>query len=231
MSDTTCLILYCRDGVDKRKKVYRYINKTGRAIEFKHISGRELYKWINQKVEEQGKNISYEAMGHIVDRIGNKLEDISNEIKKLVSYVGKRDKIDIQDIDEVVVPTLEESIFQLVDAIGEKKSNRALVVLGNLIYEGGQATPPILAMIARQFRIILQCKGLHEKGYNSATIATKLKQRPFVVRKCLSQGRNFTVEQLKEGLELCLKVDYHIKVGKIQDTLGLELIIVKMCNQ
>lgn len=230
MSPSTCLILYCRGELDKRKKIYRSINKMGRALEFKNLRGQELHAWINQTVKKQGKKISYNAMEHLIDGIGNNLEDLSNELDKLVSYVGQKATIGMEDIDEVVVPTLEESIFQLVDAIGEKRANHALMVLGNLMYEGGQAAQPILAMIARQFRLILQCKGYYEEGYNPDAIATKLKQRPFVVRKCLSQGKNFTVEQLKKGLELCLKVDYDIKTGRVQDTMGLELIIVKMCN-
>ena len=230
ISETTCLILYCRDGVDKRKKIYRYINKTGKAVEFKHLAGRELHTWINQTVERQEKKISYNAVSYLIERVGNNLEDIYNELKKLVSYVGQRREIDIESIDQVVTPTLEQSIFQLVDAIGEKRANHALVVLGNLIHEGGQAIPPILAMIARQFRLILQCKEFREKGYNPNIIASKLNQRPFVIKKCLSHARNFTIQQLKQGLELCLQADYHIKIGKIQDTIALELIIIKMCN-
>jgi len=230
MSETTCLILYCRNGLDKRKKIYKYINKTGKAFEFNHLMGRDLYTWINQTVEHQGKKISYNAIGYLVDRVGNDLNDISNELKKLISYVGPSREIDIKAIDQIVTPTLEQSIFQLVDAIGEKRSSQALMVLGNLINDGGQAAFPILAMIARQFRLILQCKEYREKGYNQNIIATKLNQRPFVIKKCLSQARNFTIEQLKKGLELCLQADYHIKTGKIQDSMALELIIIKMCN-
>ena len=231
MSETTCLILYCRGSIDKRKKIYRYIYSTGKALEFQHLNDRELYTWINQTVERQGKKIAYDAIRHLVDLVGNNLEDISNELKKVISYVGERTVIDVETMEQIIVPTLEQSIFTLVDAIGEKKTHEALMVLGNLIYGRGQAIQPILAMIARQFRLILQSKSYHEMGYTYETIATKLKQRLFVVRKCLSQGRNFTIEQLKRGLDLCLKVDYGIKVGRIQDTMGLELIIIKMCSQ
>ncbi len=230
MSSTTCLILYCRGSVDKRKKIYKHINKNGRAIEFEHLTDRELHTWINQTVEKQGKKISYNAIVQLVNRTGNNLEDISNELNKLVAFAGQHINIDIEAVDQVVTPNLEQSIFQLVDAIGEKNGDLALTVLNNLLFEGGQAVQPILAMIARQFRLILQCKGHYERGYNPNSIASKLKQRPFVVRKCLAQGRNFTMEQLKKGLEMCLQVDYDIKTGKILDTMGLELIIVKMCN-
>lgn len=230
MSESTCLILYCRENIDKRKRIYKFINKSGKALEFQHLKGKDLYTWVGQTIKRQGKEIASRDIGHLIDMVGNNLEDLSNEIKKLISYVGENKTIKSQSIDEVVVPTLEQGIFQLVDALGEKRAEEALVVLGNLMYERGEAIQPILAMIARQFRLILQCKLLHSVGFSNQSIGRKLKQRDFVVRKCLAQGRNFSIEQLKEGLNLCLRIDYEIKTGYIQDTLGLELITVKMCS-
>ncbi|HZJ83225.1 MAG TPA: DNA polymerase III subunit delta, partial [Clostridia bacterium] len=222
ISETTCLILYGQGKVDKRKRIYKHINKVGKALEFNHLRGRDLYTWISQTVGRQGKNISYNTAKYLVDRVGNDLEHILNELKKLVPYIENNKDIDIDSIDEVVAATLEQSIFKLVDAIGDKRSREALEVLGNLLSDGKQAIQPILGMVARQFRLILQCKEYYKRGYNPNSLSTKLKQRPFVVKKCLAQGRNFTSDQLKRGLKLCLELDYEIKSGQIQDTLGLE---------
>lgn len=227
--DTTCLIFYIRGDVDKRKKFYKSIKENGRIWDFPHLKGQELYRWIQQTVEKQGNSISNQALHYFADRAGNNLEDIYNELQKLFSYIGDGKDIDIPSIDQVVTPTLEYSIFKLVDAIGDKKSNNALIALSELLYEG-QAIQPILAMIARQFRLILQSKEHNQKGDSPNRIAESLKQRPFVIRKCLAQGRNFTIHQLKKGIELCLEVDYGIKNGKVQDVLGLELLIIKMCQ-
>ncbi|NLJ41866.1 MAG: DNA polymerase III subunit delta [Clostridiales bacterium] len=227
---TTCLILYNRGVIDKRKRVYRHMNKAGKALEFKYLMDRELRTWINQTLGKSDKSISYKAVSHLIGMIGNNLEDISNELTKLVSYIGQKKEIDIKAIEAVVTPNLEQSIFQLVDAIGEKKGGKALSVLDNLIEDRGQPIQPILAMIARQFRLILQCKGFYESGYKPDSIAQRLNQRLFVVRKCLYQGKNFLTEELKKGLELCSEVDYRIKTGGVQDRVGIELIIIKMCE-
>ena len=85
----------------------------------------------------------------------------------------------------------------------------------------------ILAMIARQFRIILQSKYLAEKGFYNADIAKKINQREFVVSQCLSQAKNFRKKDLLKALDDCLKCDANIKTGKIQDKLGVEMIIMK----
>lgn len=229
INEATCLIFYCYGDIDKRKSIYKYIKKTGKVYEFNHLKCDELTQWVSQTLRKNGKKMSQQCINYFVERVGNNLENISNELSKLIAYTGDNDTIDVNAVNQVVTPSLEQSIFKLVDAIGEKRSGAALVLLKELLY-GGQAVPPILAMVARQFRLIMQCKGYHEKGYSINAIADKLGQHGFVVKKCLAQGRNFTMNQLKAGLSLCLELDYGMKSGKIQDVTGLEMLIIKMCN-
>src|SRR5690606_2131182 len=108
------------------------------------------------------------------------------------------------------------------------RSSQALILLKDLLH-GGQGVAPILAMIARQFRLIMQCKEYYRQGYSADVISSKLGQPGFVVKKCIAQSRNFTMEQLRGGLSLCLELDYGIKSGRIQDVTGLEMLIIKMC--
>lgn len=229
INEATCLIFYCHGSVDKRKSIYKYIQKTGKAYEFTRLKNVDLIQWINQMLQKNGKRMSQYCINYFIERVGNDLDNIYNEILKLVAYVGNNEIIDKDAIDYVVTPSLEQSIFKLVDAIGEKKSDLALVLLKDLLH-GGQDVSPILAMIARQFRLIMQCKEYYGQGYSVNTISDKLGQPGFVVRKCIAQSKNFTMEQLKTGLSLCLEVDYGIKIGKIRDIIGLEMIIIKMCR-
>ncbi len=227
-NEATCLIFYCHGDVDKRRALYKYIKKTGKAYEFTRLKNRELIQWVSQKFKENGKRISQYCVNYFIDRVGNDLDKVYNEILKLVDYVGNSETIDKEAIDRVVTPSLEQSIFKLVDAIGEKRSSQALILLKDLLH-GGQGVAPILAMIARQFRLIMQCKEYYRQGYSADVISSKLGQPGFVVKKCIAQSRNFTMEQLRGGLSLCLELDYGIKSGRIQDVTGLEMLIIKMC--
>lgn len=229
INETTCLIFYCRGDIDKRKSIYRHIKKTGKVFEFSRLNNRELNQWIVQTLGKNGKKMSRPCISYFIDRVGNNLENIYNEILKLIDYVGSNESIDIDAVDQVVTPSLEQSIFKLVDAIGEKRSGAALMLLKDLLY-GGQNVPSVLAMVARQFRLIIQCKGYYEKGYSVNAIANKLGQPGFVIKKCIAQSRNFTMEQLKTGLSLCLDLDYGMKSGKTRDVTGLEMLIIKMCS-
>jgi len=83
----------------------------------------------------------------------------------------------------------------------------------------------VLSMMARQFRLILQCKACAEK--NVRDIAGTLGLRDFIVRECLRQGQNFTRDRLITALSDCQDTDIRIKTGLLEGELGVELLIVR----
>ena len=91
--------------------------------------------------------------------------------------------------------------------------------------KGGESPFMILNMIARQFRILIQCKKLREKGYSQDLIASKLSLAPFIVGKGLSQSNFFKEDILKQALEDIYKVDLKIKTGKLEIKLALEMLV------
>ncbi len=227
---STCLVFHCTEEVNKRKALFTAIGKVGKVIEFELLKPAEIAAWVRSTLKRHGKQMEQSALKYYVNIAGNKLEDIYNDLQKLMVYIGDRDVITRADIDEVVTPAVEYTVFQLVEAIGMKKTDQALVLLHQLLGEG-QNILALLALIARQVRIMFQCKGLAQKGLSEREIAQKLGLHPYAVKKGLQQSRYFSVEQLKMALAECLKVDYGIKSGKIQQRLGIEMLIIEMCQK
>ena len=62
------------------------------------------------------------------------MQDLINEIRKLIEYAGTGGKIQKQDIDKLAIRQLESVIFDLTDSLGKKDIGKALEVLKNLIY-------------------------------------------------------------------------------------------------
>lgn len=231
ISSTTCLVFYCTDEVNKRKALFTAIDKVGKVIEFELLKQEEITKWIKSMLKRNGKQMEPSALEYYVSIAGNRLEDIYNDLQKLMIYIGDRKVITRADIEQVVTPVAEYTVFQLVEAIGMKKTDQALMLLHQLLGEG-QNVFALLALIARQVRIIFQCKWLKEKGLPQKEIAQKLGLHPYVVKKAMEQSSHFSMEQLKKGLRECLKVDYGIKSGRIQQQrLGIEMLIINMCKK
>ena len=219
------ILMFIEDKVDKRGKLYKTVSQNGYCVECKIPSEKEMCVWVEKKAKEKGLVMKKDVVLYFLRSVNIGMESALAELEKLSDYVGEGEILK-RDVDEVCAKSLEVKIFNMVAAIGNKKLKDALDIYNNMILMK-ESPIMILAMIARQFRIILQSKYLAEKGFYNADIAKKINQREFVVSQCLSQAKNFRKKDLLKALDDCLKCGANIKTGKIQDKLGVEMIIMK----
>lgn len=52
------------------------------------------------------------------------MQDLINEIRKLIEYAGENGKIKKEDIDKLTIKKLESVIFDLTDSLGKKRYQR-----------------------------------------------------------------------------------------------------------
>jgi len=219
------VIIFVETEIDKRGRMYKSVAEFGAAIEFGSPPDNELTRWLVKIAEKGGKRLSHGTAAALLRHVSGSMEDYATEMAKLISFADG-DEITISDIEAVCTKSLEAKIFDLVDAIGNKNPETALLMYTNLIF-AKESPFDIMSMIARQFRLILQCGHLRKKGLSSAQIAAQLSQREFAARKCVDQSANFTERRLLDALNDCLKTDYNIKTGQMEAKLAVELLILK----
>lgn len=225
---STCLI-FCTDTVDKKRKIYKAIEKTGQVVEFSPLKGKELNDWIDRRARNLGKIIEPQAMAGLITALGSDLQHLNTELEKLACY-SRTEKITAADVAEMVSKTAELSVFELVDAVGERSYNKAIRMAREMVFLG-EPVIKLLFMIARQFRLILRSKDLHQRGYADKQVSGQLQVHPFVAQKCVKQSRNFSMDELKLALEQILKADSDIKNGRQEPMLALEMLIIRLCEK
>ncbi|MCL4440818.1 MAG: DNA polymerase III subunit delta [Firmicutes bacterium] len=226
--DTTCLI-FCADSIDKKLKVYKLIEKNGQVVEFSPLKGRELNEWIDRRARKLGKIIEPSGMAGLITAVGGSLQQLNTELEKLACY-SPTEKITAADVEFMVSKTAELSIFELVDAAAARNYQKAIKMAREMVFLG-EPVIKILFMVARQFRLILQVKGMQEMGYTDRQVAGEMRVHPFVAQKCIKQARNFTMAELKSALEKILSTDADIKGGRQEAMLALELLIIGLCEK
>ncbi len=231
------LIFLVYGEIDKRKKLVKELGKQGIVLNCDKLRGNELFKWTKNRFQKEKVKIDQSAMAYFLEiedyqnkNSGKTLSDLENEIIKISSFVGKGNVVTKEAIEEISSKKIENDIFKLMDAIGNKNAGFAIKILNDMILEG-QSTLMILSMIGRQIRITIEGKELQKMGYSAAIIAQKINQHPYVVSKALSQGANFEQEEMVKILNDVLHIDFSIKNGLIKDTIGLEILISKLCSQ
>ena len=194
--------------------------------EMKPQTTATLEKWIAGLLAKDNLKISREACDLILDKTGAGMDYIRQETEKLVSYCQGRDVVTVEDVEKVCATQTTSHIFDMISAIANKKQQQALDLYYDLL-ELKEPPMRILYLIVRQFNGILQVKDLMSRGISGKEIASKIGAAPFVVGKYQAQAKYFEMNTLLDALNECAKTEEAVKQGRLNDRLGVELIIIK----
>ena len=157
------------------------------------------------------------------------MQDIINEIRKLIEYAGENGKIKKEDIDKLTIKKLESVIFDLTDSLGKKDTKTALTVLQNLIYEK-EPLQKILITLYNHFKKIYLTKIAMKENKNIAQSLNLKPNQTFLVKKYQMQAKYFKENELKIILQSLRDLDYKYKIGEIDLQVGLESILCTYCS-
>ena len=222
--------VFVETEMDKRSRLYKTVQSKGCAVEFAVQDETTLKRWILGMVKKENKKISGQTLEFFLDKTGTDMENIRREIEKLFCYCLDRDAITAADIDAVCTRRLGNHIFDMVGAIADKKQKKALELYYELL---AQKEPPmrIMFLIARQFNLLFQVKELRGKGYSNKTIGEKVGLPGFVAGKYVTQASRFKTEEIRDALEVCVETEEAVKTGRMNETMGVEMLIIKYSSQ
>lgn len=231
LPETTCVII-CEPEVDKRSKAYKWIKKNGYMGEFlkKDQTEKVLMRWVAALLGKEKKKIRESDVRFFLERVGDDMFQIKNETDKLISYVGEREEIRREDIEQITSGEVQNKIFELVAAIAEGKKRQALAYYDDLIL---LKEPPmrILFLIVRQYRILLLISNMRSLRKPDKDIAQAAGIPAFAIRKNAAQLGGYTVPILEHCIASCIQVEEEIKTGRISDQIGLETLIVGLSER
>lgn len=156
------------------------------------------------------------------------MQDLINEVRKQIEYVGEGRRITKESIDMLCIKKIESVIFDLTDNLGKKNTSKALEVLNNLIYNK-EPLQKILITLYNHFKKLYIIK-LCEKNDKNITESLNLKpNQTFLVTKYKTQSNYFKEEELRDILEELINLDSNYKIGQIDLQIGLESILCRYC--
>lgn len=220
------VLIFVENEIDKRTRLYKKVAEIGRAVECTPLSPPDLSKWVANRFRKKEKTISPAVTEQLMRSAAHNMTALVSEIDKLAAYVGQRPSITSEDINYLCNPTLMTRVFDLLAAMGKGNVGQALTLYANMLHMKEQPLM-ILAMLIRQFRILLLCKEAQGKKYAKADMAKAFGLRPFMVDEALVQARRYSTERLLGALEDCLDTDVRIKTGRMEGDMGVELLVIK----
>jgi DNA polymerase III subunit delta len=215
------------DKLDERKKIVKSLKEADVLVPCSVLSSDELTSFVQAEAEKAGFRFAPGVVEQLITYSGTGLQALQKEIEKCALYIGPGGTLTSADLEQLVTRTVEQNIFLLIEHIVQLKLDQAFTMLNELIRRKEEPIK-IVALIARQFRIMFQVKDLSQQGYSQQQMASQLGLHPYAVKIAAGQANRFEMKRLAAILRQLGELDYQMKSGKIDKVLGLEMFLLKL---
>lgn len=197
------------------------------------VSSDILKTWIKSRCTENGKEISGDAVRELLIRCSGDLFLLLSEIKKLALFIGDNKKIEKSDVEEIVEYTLEPKVFNLIDAIMERRKGVALKMFDELLTENKTADGMVLSMLLKTLSQVIFIKELmatttSRSAFSTNSLSRRFGIKRFAVSKMLSFAKKNQMSQFLEAFHRLEEIDIKSKTGEVDRPLHIKLFIQNM---
>jgi DNA polymerase-3 subunit delta len=255
-SPTTCMVVIAAKA-DQRQRFFAALMKQAVLINCHPLYERELPKWLDHQTASIGLRLTPEAAHALIEQTGSSLESLINELEKLRAYASARANalaqpggdaplpltppsptrerslvdapVTLDELQAVSAGARERSVFELTDAVGERRAVAALTILRRL-FEQGEYPVPVTTMLTRHMRRLRIAKSHLHAGAAVGALASLLAVMPRYAETLGRQAGGFTEEQLERALSRCLVADAQLKGGRLQKERVVEFLVIELCR-
>lgn len=220
------LIFIYKGTIDSRKKLFKLISDNGIVMKL-DISNDYLNDFVNDYLKKNNYRMEGTTISYFLSRCGNNIDNIKNELDKLMLYKPDEKIINNDDISLLIQESSDDSVFELVSAFLKNDSRKAMKLYYEFINDGMDVSQ-IVAIIASQIRLLFQVKRLYNEGKSNDEIAKILEFRSvYRVKYLLNDAYLYSENDLVKYLSNLADIDKAIKTGTMDGKVLLELFIAK----
>lgn len=227
IKDSVVLVFVEEDA--QKQELLSTIEKYGIVVKFDYQKPIQIEKRIKVICNSYKVNISQDVIKYFIESCGTNMQELINEIRKLIEYAGENGTITKEDIDKLAIKKLESVIFELTDNLGKKQIKEALDVMNNLIYSK-EPIQKILITLYNHFKKLYFTKLALNTNKDLITVLNLKPNQTFLVNKYKTQAKYFSLNELKIILQKLIDLDYGYKIGEIDLQIGLESILCAYCS-
>jgi DNA polymerase-3 subunit delta len=206
------ILVFCEEGEIQTNDFFESLKKFGKFQEFQPLRDWRLRFWVKKEFEKYQGKIEERAIKELIERVGEDLWRMEEEIKKLVSY-RKGEEIKVEDVSLLVSPNVDLDIFRMLDHFASGERKKTLPLLKSHL-EKGESPFYLLTMIRYQLKNLFLAK------------TNSLGHLPlFIKRKLLFLSKKFETSELKRIYQKTFEIEAKIKLGKIDPEIALTLFL------
>jgi len=210
LKSTILVIVYKYKTLDKRKKLYKCIEKNGVVFDSPKVPEYKIPAWITSYLAEKKMAITPEASVMMSEYLGNELGKIANELNKLAILLPPGTTINPDHIERNIGISKDYNVFELQKAIGQKdilKANRIVNYFGH-----NPKDHPAVVVIGTLFTYFSQVLKLHSlKDTSKNNVAAALGINPYFVQDYFTAKNNYPLVKVIYIISLLREFDLKSK--------------------
>lgn len=217
-------LLFVEESVNKNK-LYKTLEKIAEIKEFSLKKDSEVAKELIKIANMYKVKLDLTNSSYIVSNCGTDMQNLLNEIRKLIEYVGSGGTITKEVVDKLVIRKPEAVVFDLTDYLGTKNVKAAINCYRDLLSQN-VADQIIIVMIYRHIRNLYIYK--LSKPEDVVKNLNLKSNQTFLPKIYARQAKLFTIEELKQILYELIYIDESSKNGNLDSiSTGIESIMCR----
>jgi DNA polymerase-3 subunit delta len=205
-------------------------------VEFARVEEGEAVKWLNEAAAQQETKIDPDASRELVDSLGGDMMMISNELEKLLLYVGEKRRITLGDVETMVLAAKQRTLYELTEALSLHNRARSLEILDAMlsIGDGDEAAIGHLYMLARTFRqmLVIQERNVRDTRTLYQVLWQGFRIPPFAAEDVIRQARRYkSRRELTRAIRVIAKADAALRTNPVSKRLVLENLVLDLAAE
>lgn len=210
MPTTVLVIAYKYKTLDKRKKLTKFLDKTGLVYESKKLYENQVGDWLKRVLAGKKLNIEPKAAAMLVDFLGTDLSKIANELDKLAIILPQGSTITPEVIEENIGFSKDFNIFELRKAIGERNVKKAYQIAQ--YFADNPKDNPLVLTVGQTFGFFVQLLKYHGlKDRSPKSVASALGINPFFVKEYDVAIKNYPMKKVSQIVASLRDIDVKSK--------------------
>lgn len=207
---TILVVNYKYKKIDKRKALYKSINKVGVVYESKKLYENQVADWIRRVLSPKNYTISPKAAQMLVEFLGTDLSKINNEIEKLQIVLPNGTQITPEHIEENIGISKDYNNFELRKAVGARNVLKAHQIAR--YFADNPKDNPMVVTVSLLFNFFSQLLHLHGlKDKSPRSVASALKVNPYFVDEYLTAARHYPMRKVSQVVAILHEFDVKSK--------------------
>ncbi len=202
-------------------------------VELARVEEGAAVRWIGEYGTMRGVTIENDAARELVDALGGDMMMISNELEKLILYVGEKKRVALGDVETMVLAAKQRSLYELTDALSSKDRVRALEMLDAMLStgDGDDAAIGHLYMLAKTFRqmLVILERNVRDQRMLWAALWQGFRVPPFAADDIIKQARRYkSKRELTRAIRLVGKTDLALRSNPTSKRFVLEKLVLDL---